>query len=166
MRRLALVLTLLLAGVALAQAVRTQTFSAQRATFRSAGDAGTTPVAADFTQAGAFELGNVCGFRATLCSADPTCFSNSGCAVLTGGTLKPWMLRPGGTVPTTNPDLNLVVGTPGSNCRTWADQRVAMRGGGKLLFAPSAITGTHADAGSLTVDGGNFTITVDGWTCP
>jgi hypothetical protein len=104
------------------------------------------------------ELGNVCGFRVSVCGNDG--------GILTGGSMKAWLYNPRLVKPQRNTDLDLTVGTPGTDCRVWPDQRVSAKQGSKVLYATSAITGTEWDGGSLTGDGGNFLVSIDAWTCP
>lgn len=160
MRRLLPLALLAFAAVALAQSARTVSVTGQLATYRNVTDGGVRPTFPDFSvgNARALDLGNVCGFRVSICSVTG--------ATLTGGTLIPWVYNPSAAEPMSDTDLTLTVGTPIAACRVFPDQLQVARAGSKLIYAPSAITGTDVDAGSLNTDGGNYTIRYDAWTCP
>lgn len=172
MRRLLplLLLALLaLAGAALAQSVRSISTN-QRATYQNAVDGGLTVHAQDFgLHVGrAIDLGNVCGYRVSVCAGESdtrVVSTQLGMAVLTAGTLKPYVLPPDGGRPMQNSDLNLTVGAPGGPCRLFPDQQVSVPQGWRMLYATSGMTGTAWDAGSLNSDGGSYVVRIDAWTC-
>lgn len=159
MRRFLLLVTLLAAGLALAQTARSISV-VQSGTYRAVGDGGIRPTTLDFaaSAARALDIGGACGLQVSVCGPTLT--------TLTGGTVKAWWLPASGTDPMSNVDLDLTVGTPLAACRVFADQRVAVGLGGKVLYVTSAMTGTDVDAGSLTVDGGRFTVTTTARLCP
>jgi hypothetical protein len=151
--RAALVLGLLVgASVAYAQSLRfaSEVQIASRA----------NPTTSTFTSNAtpAMALGNTCGFRVSLCAPDG--------GTLTGGTLKAWLYNERMLAPQRNTDLDLTVGTPSAACRVWPDQTVTSKQGAKVLYQTASITGTEGDAGSLNIDGGRYTVSIDAWTCP